>query len=41
MKVKIRKALKNCREFILCCKKMTVEMDNVIEELNKTDWLNS
>ena len=41
MKVKIRKALKNFRDFILCCKKTTAEIDNVVEELNKIDWLNS
>ena len=41
MKVKIREALRNFRDFILCRKKTTVEIDNVIEELNKIDWLNS
>ena len=41
MKVKIWEALKNFRDFILCCKKTTVQIDHVIEELNKINWLNS
>ena len=41
MKVKIREELRNFRDFILCCKRTTVEIDNVIEELNKIGWLNS
>ena len=41
MKVKIRETLKNFRDFIIYCKKTTVEIDNAIEEINKIEWLNS
>ena len=41
MNVKLREVLKNFRGLILCCKIMTIEIDNATEEINKVDRLNS